>query len=382
MPKIAIIGQGLASASLGWVLNNAGWDVHIYGGEFGGNCSDMLNPMNGVYSQHYGPHIFHYKPHDNLPMYFHSLVSMATMIPWQYKVLSITDEGLLPYPPNRVSLANLKSEPEVNDGHVDLESVMTSILGRVGFEAYIKYYSEKQWGRPCSEIEMSPSFRSRFVLNETEHGEFFPGQLSMLPRKGYSHWIHTMMTECHIHDIGLLKIKDLMELEDSHDAMVVTASPDSIVNFRFGVLPYISTHFINDADEMQQVLGYDYHRIFKHVQPLRQDYVAYNLSLDTLTRVTRLTNYGKFSIGYNTNPKFQLEQVSNNINYGVRTHPNRHDKSGADIYDRSVAYLKDSLTVKTYMHGRLGTYSYLDMNQILESSCRLAGVIQREIIAE
>ncbi len=158
MPKHAmVVGAGLTGATAAAELHRAGWNVTVYEAEDtpGGNL--RTGKLGGITYERFGPHIWHTsnkKLHDRVLPYLR---------PYTHKVKTLTRLGLLSWPPQIGELRELEEWPGIeeelekrpelpNANTASFEEYSIALMGRTLYETFIKEYTEKQWGRPATEL--------------------------------------------------------------------------------------------------------------------------------------------------------------------------------------------------------------------------------------
>ena len=79
----------------------------------------------------------------------------------------------------------------------NLEEQAISLVGTTVYEKLIKHYTEKQWGRPCTELE--PWIIKRLPLRFTYDNNYFNDRHQGIPVDGYTTWIENMFEVHPIH---------------------------------------------------------------------------------------------------------------------------------------------------------------------------------------
>lgn len=79
----------------------------------------------------------------------------------------------------------------------NLEEQAISLVGTTVYEKLIKHYTEKQWGKPCTELE--PWIIKRLPLRFTYDNNYFNDRYQGIPVDGYTKWIENMFEGHSIH---------------------------------------------------------------------------------------------------------------------------------------------------------------------------------------
>lgn len=115
----------------------------------------------------------------------------------------------------------------------NLEEQALSLIGYDIYELLIKHYTEKQWGRPCSEL---PAFIiKRLPVRMTFDNNYFNDCYQGIPIGGYNRLINGLLKGCDIRT-GI----DFSELRDSWteiaNELVYTGAIDEYFGYKLGRL--------------------------------------------------------------------------------------------------------------------------------------------------
>ncbi len=131
----------------------------------------------------------------------------------------------------------IKGEPK------NLEEQAISLVGRDIYEKLIKGYTEKQWGRSCSEL---PSFIiKRLPVRLTFDNNYFNALYQGIPVGGYTKMIENMLDGIDVRlNIDYLASKS--ELDNLAEKVVYTGPIDAYFSYKLGYLEYRSVRFENE----------------------------------------------------------------------------------------------------------------------------------------
>ena len=141
----------------------------------------------------------------------------------------------------------------------NLEEQAISLVGRDVYEILIREYTEKQWGRPCSELPASIIRRLpvRFIFDNNYFRDPYQG----IPIGGYTQIFEKLLEGCEVR-LGVDYLKDRAELEPLAGRILYTGAIDEYYDFKFGPLEYRSLRFehkrISDTDNFQGVAVVNY----------------------------------------------------------------------------------------------------------------------------
>ena len=146
---------------------------------------------------------------------------------------------------------------EIKGAPRNLEEQAISLVGRDVYEVLIKEYTEKQWGRPCSELPASIIRRLpvRFVYDNNYFNDPYQG----IPIGGYTQIFEKLLANCDVHlgcDWGELRGEWESRGEDSGTKLLYTGPIDEFYDRCFGALEYRSLRFEHERhDETDNLQG-------------------------------------------------------------------------------------------------------------------------------
>ncbi len=227
----------------------------------------------------------------------------------------------------------------------NLEEQAISLAGRDIYEKLVKGYTEKQWGRPCTEL---PAFIiSRLPLRFTFDNNYFNALYQGIPNEGYTAMVERMLDGVEVR-LGVDYLEDKANLDALADCVVYTGPIDAYFDFSLGYLEYRSVRFeteVLDTDNYQGNAVVNY--------------------TDRETPYTRIIEHKHFVFG--TQPKTVISrEYSSEWKPGDEPYYPVNDKRNGDLYQQyKVLADKES---KVIFGGRLGEYKYYDMDKVIESA--------------
>jgi len=224
----------------------------------------------------------------------------------------------------------------------NLEEQALSLVGNDIYQRLVKGYTEKQWGRPASEL---PAFIiNRLPLRFTYDNNYFDDPYQGIPVGGYNVIIDKMLAGIEVR-LNTDYFKHRTELSDLCDKIVFTGMIDEYYEFCFGHLEYRSLEFENETMDMENYQG--------------NAVVNYT---DYETPFTRIIEHKHFE--YGKQPKTIISRE-----YPAEWKPGRepfypiNDERNNQLFRRYKA-LAD-LETKVIFGGRLGDYCYYDMDRVV-----------------
>lgn len=322
-------------------------------GHIGGNAYDHYNE-DGVLVHRYGPHIFH----TNSEQVFHYLSQYTTWRPYEHRVLAQVDGKLVPVPinldtVNRLYGLNLTSEQleaffaeraEVRASIRTSEDVVVSKVGRDLYEKLFRNYTRKQWGKDPSELDAQVT--ARIPVRTNRDDRYFTDRFQVMPRNGYTRMFENMLDHPNIHLALDVDFRDIVRDVEFRE-LIYSGPIDEFFQFRFGELPYRSLRFQHEtlhAEYLQPVAVINY--------PNEHPY----------TRVTEFKHLTG-QLHRQTSVVYEYPASAGDPYYPVPTPEN-----GA-LYKR-YAELAAS-TKRVHFVGRLGTYRYYNMDQVVAQALTL-----------
>lgn len=230
----------------------------------------------------------------------------------------------------------------------NLEEQALLLGGKDIYEKLIKGYTEKQWGRPATEI---PAFIiRRLPFRYTYNNNYFDHPYQGIPMGGYNLLIEKLLKNIEV-KINTDFFKNRDYFEKIADKIIFTGRIDEFFNYQFNKLEYRSLHFENEhinIENFQGVAGVNY--------------------TDIGIPFTRIVEHKHFEFG--TQPTTII----------TREYPHEFSKDNEPYYP--INDDKNQNTLKKYQElslkypnvifgGRLAEYKYYDMHQIIENSLRI-----------
>ncbi len=319
----------------------------------GGNAYDCPD-AHGIMIHQYGPHIFH----TNSKVVVDYLSQFTEWRPYEHRVLSSVDGRLLPVPINLDTIngyygmnltegeaqAFLDTLAEPVDQVRTSEDVIVSKVGRELYEKFFRNYTRKQWGLDPSELDSSVIARVPVRTNRDDR--YFTDDFQAMPLHGYTRMFERMLDHPNITVMvgtEFVAVRDAMQYRE----VIFTGPIDEFFQYQHGALEYRSLQFryeTHDADLLQPVAvinhpnDHAYTRVteFKH------------LTAQQHAKTTLVYEYPT-SEG---DPYYPVPRAVNKERY---------------LRYRTLAEQAPGV----YFSGRLGTYRYYNMDQVVAQSLAL-----------
>ncbi len=224
----------------------------------------------------------------------------------------------------------------------NLEEQAISLVGKDIYEKLIKGYTEKQWGRPCTEL---PSFIiKRLPVRLTFDNNYFNALYQGIPMGGYTKMVEKMLDGIEVRlSTDFLSDRDgFMKLAEK---IVYTGPIDQFFDYEFGPLEYRSVRFETEILD----------------KPNFQGNAVVNYT-DSKTPFTRIIEHKFFEFGTQEKTVISREYSSAWKLGDEPYYPVNDDKNG-QLYAK-YREKADSLS-NVIFGGRLGEYKYYDMDVVV-----------------
>jgi len=319
----------------------------------GGNAYDCYDQA-GILIHQYGPHIFHTAS----ARVFQYLSRFTAWRPYEHRVVASVEGKLLPFPINIDTVNRLyglsldESDIEAffaaraeKIGHPKTsEDAVVSKVGRDLYEKFFRNYTRKQWGLDPSELDAAVAARVPARTNRDDR--YFTDEFQAMPLHGYTRMFERMLTHENIRIVLNTDYRELVN-EIGFRNMIYTGPVDAFFDYRYGELPYRSLAF----------------RFETHDKAVFQPGAVVNYpNKHAYTRVTEF----KYLTGQEhakTSVVYEYPKNGGDPYYPVPRPQN------AELYRRYKA-LADA-TPNVHFVGRLATYKYYNMDQVVAQALAL-----------
>lgn len=218
----------------------------------GGNC--YTENINGIEVHKYGAHIFHTN-YENIWQYVKQYSAFIYFI--NSPIASYHGELFnLPFnmntfrqmwgisTPDEAKRIIERQRTEFHKIPQNLEEQAISLVGRDIYEKLIKGYTEKQWGRKCTEL--LPEVITRVPIRFTFDNNYFNDRFQGIPEKGYTGLIGSMLKNCEVW-LNTAFSRNNPELCRLANKIVYTGQIDEYFDYCFGELEYRSLRFEHEV---------------------------------------------------------------------------------------------------------------------------------------
>lgn len=317
----------------------------------GGNC--YTQNVEGINVHKYGAHIFHtsnkevwdyiqqfaeFNRFTNSPVarYKNELYSLPfNMLTFNKMWGVITPQEAEAKIKEQIAKENI-TDPK------NLEEQAISLVGRDIYEKLIKGYTEKQWGRKCTEL---PAFIiKRLPVRYTYDNNYFYDTYQGIPIGGYTGIFEKMLNGIEV-KLGVDFFAEREYYENLAEKIVFTGMIDEYFNYQFGKLEYRSLRFDNEVLDMPNYQG-------NAVVNYTESDVPY----------TRIIEHKHFE--YGTQEKTVItREYSKEYEEGDEPYYPINDARNNELYAKYKALADQKSNV--IFGGRLAQYKYFDMHNII-----------------
>ena len=234
----------------------------------------------------------------------------------------------------------------------NLEEQAISLVGTDIYEKLVKGYTEKQWGRPCTEL---PAFIiRRLPVRFTFDNNYFNALYQGIPYGGYTRMVEAMLEGAEVRlGIDFLINRDALRPLAKH--VVFTGPVDAYFDYCLGPLEYRSVRF---ETEVLDTPNYQGNAVINYT--------------DRETPYTRVIEHKWFDPG--DQPKTVVSREYSAVwKPGDEPYYPVNDEKNSALYRRYKA-LADA-EPNTSFAGRLGEYRYYDMDVIVAEALKRAGAL-------
>lgn len=361
-----IVGAGFFGATMARKLTNAGKKCividklpHIAGTAYDEKWDDIIVAK-------YGAHILHTKSKE----IWDFLSNFSKINNFINKPKVISNNKVYSFPINMMTLHQLWGVITPEEARQKILSVRIPcehprnleewILDQVGpelYELFIYGYTKKQWMKEPRELPSS--IIQRLPIRLTYDENYFATEYQGIPAEGYTKLVENMLDGIDVKlDTDFFKLGDWQDLANH---LIYSGPIDKFFNYEFGELEYNTLRF-----EYKKFQGdFQGNAVFNHV--------------DINVPYLRSIEHKHF---YKSHPKHdtlivdrhQPTIVSYDFPVPYKEHPEPYypirDERNSAIYDKYKKLINSQK--KLTVGGRLGSYSYFDIDQVIGQAMRIA----------
>ena len=230
----------------------------------------------------------------------------------------------------------------------NLEEQALSLVGTDVYEKLIRGYTAKQWGRDCRDL---PSFIIRRIpLRFTYDNNYFNDRYQGIPVGGYTQMIQKMLSGARILT-GVDYAGFIKQHPDIAKKVVYTGPIDEYFDYSLGHLEYRTVRF---EDEILDIPDYQGNAVVNYT--------------DSETPWTRIIEHKHFEFGQQEKTIISREYPME-WKQGMEPYYPVNDEKNSALYEkyRELAQ-RPEIREKVIFGGRLGTYRYYNMDQVIAAA--------------
>lgn len=367
-----IVGSGLFGATFAYRAQKAGKKCLVIDkrNHKGGNV--YCENIEGINVHKYGAHIFHTSSKEvwdfvnsivefnrytnapvanykgklyNLPFNMNTFYQMWGVITPQQAKEKIEEQ--------KACAVKAMTESGIKEPR-NLEEQAISLIGTDIYEALIKGYTEKQWGRKCTEL---PAFIiKRLPVRFVYDNNYFNDKYQGIPIGGYNKLIDGLLSNIEVRT-GVDFFENRGYWESIAEKIVFTGKIDEFYDYRFGKLEYRTVRF---EEEIHNCSNYQGNAVVNYTEKE----VPY-------TRIIEHKHFEMFGSEVDQCPKTVIsKEYSTEWKDGMEPYYPVNDERNNSLY---IQYkeLADKET-NVIFGGRLAEYKYYDMAPIIYKVLNLA----------
>lgn len=366
-----IVGTGLFGAVFAYKAKQQGKKCLVIDRRphLGGNI--YCEKMEGINVHKYGAHIFHtsnktvwefvnsiveFNRYTNSPVanYKGKLYNLPFNMNTFYQMWGVTTpaEATAKIEEQKAEAVARMKEQGVTEPR-NLEEQAQLLIGKDIYEALIKGYTEKQWGRKCTEL---PAFIiKRLPVRLVFDNNYFNDKYQGIPIGGYNVLIERLLEGVETR-LNCDFYANREELSAMADKIVFTGAIDEFYHYQFGKLEYRTVNFETEVLDMPNYQG--------------NAVVNYTEKEVPYTRVIEHKHFEMFGADIEACPKTVIsKEYSSEWTEGSEPYYPVNDEKNNSLYLK-YKELADKET-SVIFGGRLAEYKYYDMHHIVEKALEL-----------
>ncbi len=343
-----VVGAGLYGAVFARCAKDDGKSVLVIDKRphIGGNC--YTETVEGINVHKYGAHIFHTNDDEvwefinrfaNFNRYTNSPIAnyKGELYSLPFNMYTFNKMwGVVTPDEARAKIEEQKREAGITEPS-NLEEQAISLVGKDIYEKLVKGYTQKQWGRPCSELPAS--IIKRLPVRFTYDNNYFNALYQGIPVGGYTKLFEKMLDGI---EVRLDTDYESIKKDGVKAAYVVYTGPlDEFFDYRLGKLEYRTVRF---ETEVLDTSNYQGNAVINYT--------------DEQTPFTRIIEHKFFEFG--TQEKTVIsKEYSSEWKEGDEPFYPVNDNKNNELYDE---YSRLAESENIIFGGRLADYKYYDMD--------------------
>lgn len=360
-----IVGSGLFGSIFAYEANKRGKKVLVIDkrSNIAGNI--YTENKDGINVHKYGAHIFHtsnkevwdyinqfaeFNRYTNSPVarYKNELYNMPFNMNTFNKLW-----GVVTPEEAQAKIEQEKKEAGITEPK-NLEEQAISLVGKTIYEKLVKGYTEKQWGRKCTEL---PSFIiKRLPVRFIYDNNYFNDKYQGIPMGGYTQIIEKMLDGIEV-KLNYDYFEHKQELDNIAEKIVFTGPIDKYYDYKFGELEYRSLRFEEEELNIQNyqgnaVVNYTEYEV-PYTRIIEHKHFEYAKSLGQEDTISKTIITREYPDTWNKEKEAY--------------YPINNDKNN-ELYQKYADLASKDKNV--IFGGRLGMYKYYDMDKVIAEALK------------
>lgn len=366
-----IVGSGLFGMTFAFRARQSGKRCLVIEkrSQFGGNI--YCENIEGINVHKYGAHIFHtsskqvwdfvnsiveFNRYTNSPVanYQGELYNLPFNMNTFYQMWKVRTPEEAQAMIEKQKAEALNEMARRNDPQPrNLEEQALVLVGRDIYERLIKGYTEKQWGRKCTDLP--PFIIRRIPVRWCFDNNYFNDKYQGIPVGGYNKLIDGLLKDIDkMTDVNYFADRDYWNSQASK--IVFTGKIDEFYDYQYGKLDYRTVRFDEEIIDVPNFQG--------------NAVVNYTDASVPYTRVIEHKHFESFGADVYSNPKTVISrEYSQEWKEGMEPYYPINDSRNMDLYAKYFALASQESHV--IFGGRLAEYKYYDMAPIIEKVLKI-----------
>ena len=361
-----IVGSGLFGATFAWRARQKGRSCMVIDrrNHIGGNT--FCERIDNINVHRYGAHIFHtndkgiwdfvnsfvpFNRYTNCPVanYKGKLYNLPFNMNTFYQMWGVLtpEEARAELEKQRTDVRQQLQQQGILEPR-NLEEQALLLIGHDIYEKLIKGYTEKQWGRPCSEL---PAFIiRRLPIRMAFDNNYFNDSYQGIPIGGYNLLIDGLLKDCDIR-LGVDYLDDRDYWNEQAETVVYTGEIDRFFNYSLGHLEWRTVRFEIETLPMSNYQG--------------NAVINYTEREIPYTRIIEHKHFETFGNDVEKNPNTVISrEYSTEWQPGMEPFYPVNDEYNQNLYERYSQMTQEEPHI--IFAGRLAEYKYYDMAPIIQ----------------
>lgn len=372
-----IVGAGLFGATFAWRARQAGKTCLVIDRRKNKGGNIHCEEVEGINVHRYGAHIFHtnneelwrfvnslvpFNRYTNSPVanYHGKLYNLPFNMNTFYQMWGVHTpaEATAKLEEQRKEARRILKEQGVSEPR-NLEEQALLLIGHDIYERLIKGYTEKQWGRPCTEL---PAFIiRRLPVRLVFDNNYFNDRFQGIPIGGYNKLIDKLLEGCEVR-LGVDYLENREAWNEQAEQVVYTGEIDRYFDYRLGHLEWRTVHFETETMPTSNYQG--------------NAVISYTEREVPYTRIIEHKHFECFGADVDKNPKTVISrEYSTEWHLGMEPYYPVNDEKNNTLYHQYVELAHSEKNV--LFGGRLAEYKYYDMAPVIERAFAIADTVIR-----